>query len=74
MTPGRNTKLQFFRFAVDYIPGNHIEKRGISRGGNWKVGNYRFGYARSPKAIEAVRKNTKAACLEKSRKDKESEE
>ena len=26
ITPGRNTKLQFFRFAVDYIPGNHIEK------------------------------------------------
>ena len=26
VTPGRNTKLQFFGFAVDYIPGNHIEK------------------------------------------------
>lgn len=48
--------------------------KAASRSGNWKVGNYRFGYAQSPKAIEAVRKNTKAACLEKSRKDKESEE
>lgn len=39
-----------------------------------EVGNYRFGHAKSPKVIEAVRENTKAACLEKSRKNKESEE
>ena len=33
-----------------------------------------FGYAKNPKVIEEVRENPKAACLEKSRKNNESEE